>query len=386
MAREADVGRRTARPRTGAAGTLAENRRYLSGAPLPALVAHFEEGAVHQGHELARLREHLATAWDKLGVTPITARALEALLTCLETEFVTHGETSGHLFSRIAELARGACDEEAPVQLRGLLRRMRAERECILGLLDYASSASASFACPPGTGTEQRDLFAVFARWDRRERAHLQAEANCLVPRALALVGGVEPMALTVHRLDVLSPGGQRRQVTVYCPAERRSVDLEWCRGCPLVGRIERDLVQCAPDLDMRGRGHTCGRLGDDASVGEVMGASQIGVSPDVPAGELANALANAPGMAALVVDDSQRLLGLVEPNEAASSPIQQRSVELGHMGPTVAESASLADAVAFMAKAHLRFLPVIRDDGRAVGVLTDLDAMRWVAAKRRPR
>jgi len=325
----------------------------------------------------------VATARDAVGVAPIPARTLEIFMTCLEREFLVHGETSARVSSLVAS-GRGESREGRPV-IRRLLRRMRAGRENILGLLDFASRASASFACPSEGVPEQCDLLGALARWDHGERAHLRVEADCLVPRALELACDARPVAASIHQLQLLFPSGVRRQAIVHCPAERRSVDLDWCRGCPLVRRIDRASVVCAPDRDAP-VDETSGRLGEDASVGEVMGANQVSASPDVPAGELADAMAKVPGNAALLVDDAQRPLGLVEPGEAASSPTGERSGTLGRAGPAVAESESLADAVAFMAKAHRRFLTVIRDDHRALGVLTDLDALRWVAAQRRPR
>jgi CBS domain-containing protein len=36
------------------------------------------------------------------------------------------------------------------------------------------------------------------------------------------------------------------------------------------------------------------------------------------------------------------------------------------------------------MVKGHARHLPVVRSDGRVVGMLADLDALRWVARRRR--
>jgi CBS domain-containing protein len=46
-----------------------------------------------------------------------------------------------------------------------------------------------------------------------------------------------------------------------------------------------------------------------------------------------------------------------------------------------IEESASLAEAIACMAKTHARVLPVVGPQGQVVGLLADTDALRWVAA-----
>jgi CBS domain-containing protein len=87
---------------------------------------------------------------------------------------------------------------------------------------------------------------------------------------------------------------------------------------------------------------------------------------------------------AVAVVDDGERLLGLIEPGTLASA--EQMAGELRRDRPSIGESMSLADAVQRMARTHTRYLPVIDDRERVVGVLADLDALRWVARRRHSR
>jgi hypothetical protein len=344
--------------------------------PVSALASHLAEVTTTQKLELAALHRFL----PKDDGVASTYRIFETLLTCLQRELDAHNETSRRLSWLIASIEHGKSEAE-PAQLQRLLRRGRVERESILGILDYADRATAGFTSPSETA-EERSLIQALARWDRAERAHLRLEGEGLALRALALAALPTPVALRVRRLELLSAtGGAHRLNTVYCPGERRSVALDWCRGCPLLRRIGADTVECTPDVDALTSSRAQARLGDGASVGEAMGAKQVSASPEVPVGRIARVLADTPGAAAVLVDDALHVLGFVQAAEAASAPAVQKSDALAERGPAVLESASLADAVAIMAKAHRRYLPVIGDDERAVGVLSDLDALHWIAS-----
>jgi CBS domain-containing protein len=345
--------------------------------PDSALVSHLREMETAQKLELAALRGYL----PEDGAFGAARRTLEMLLTCLERDFEAHHETATRLLALVASI-EGGKDEAEAMRLRRLVQRARAGRESILGLLEYADRATAGFTRPWET-VEERSLLQALARWDRIERAHLRLEADGLVPRALALVALTTPVALEVRHLEILSgSGGHRRLDTVYCPGECHSVALDWCRTCPMLQHMGPDSIVCSPAVEARKLRHGPERLGDETSVGEAMAATQVSASPDVPAGRIAKALADARGAAAVLVDDALHVLGLVEPAEAAAS-LGVQGGDLVQNGPAVLESASLADAVAFMVKARRRHLPVVGPDDRAVGVLTDLDALHWIAAHR---
>jgi CBS domain-containing protein len=347
-----------------------------SRAPLSLLVAHLEEVETAQRQRLASVH-HRAVPEGSSATAP--NRTFGSLFTCLEREVGAHGETSARLRALTAAVDRGECDpKSAPIG--NVVRCSQAEHESILGLFDFAFFATAGFTSQGDA--EERATLQALARWDRDERAHLRLEAEVFVPLALALGASAEEVVLTVHHLELLSPGGRSRNDMVYCPADRRSVDLDWCRPCPVMHRIDGDSVRCAPDVDTSETGEGHGPAAEQAPVGEVLGATQVSAIPGVPADRISEALARLPDGAAVVVDDGHHVLGLFEAEDASRSSSDRGNGELSPGG--VLESASLADAMVLMAQMHRRHLPVVRDDEKAVGVLSETDALGWVAAHRR--
>jgi CBS domain-containing protein len=106
-------------------------------------------------------------------------------------------------------------------------------------------------------------------------------------------------------------------------------------------------------------------------------------VLPEVRASEIARALKGASVSAILVVDDADRLVGVIDPRVLESAAPDETAAVLARRSPCIGESASLAEAVECMVRAHTRYLPVLRADGRVAGVLDDLDALRWIALHR---
>jgi CBS domain-containing protein len=139
------------------------------------------------------------------------------------------------------------------------------------------------------------------------------------------------------------------------------------------------------PQVESPARAPTGKRLGDDVCVGEAMGERHVSVEPGVAARALAEALRVEPVLAALVVDESDRLIGAIERGRAMLANGRDSAMLLGESSPFVAESASLAEAIERLVTMHLRFLPVVDARGRVVGLLSDLDTLRWVATFRRP-
>jgi CBS domain-containing protein len=349
------------------------------------LVGCLAEALRAQSADLDAIRALLEPMFDEAsGCVPL--HTLEALVDCLHRESACHARTVRNLSAHLTALDAGSapCDTP-PARLARLLGRRRFEEENMLGFLDFAERATAGYALPESATPAQRTLYAALAEWDHRERDRLRVEADLLVPVALALEHALgrdaEVVSLEVHHRDLLAQGGCRHEASVFCPVERASVGVEWCRGCPLVRRVSGQAVECTPGAAPSPGTSDPVRLGTGACVGEVMGTRQFSVLPEVPARDIVRALRDTPGAPVVVVDDGDRLLGVIEPFVAASAPLGARASALRHDRSAITESASLADAVDLMVKGHARSLPVVRSDGRVVGMLSDLDALRWVAS-----
>jgi CBS domain-containing protein len=82
---------------------------------------------------------------------------------------------------------------------------------------------------------------------------------------------------------------------------------------------------------------------------------------------------------AALIVDDDRNVVGTVLRADLAEHGGIAGDV-MRPDTPRVRESAPLAVAIAPMAYGRSRVIAVIRDDGHFVGVLTEIDVLRWIA------
>jgi CBS domain-containing protein len=189
------------------------------------------------------------------------------------------------------------------------------------------------------------------------------------------------PVTLPVHERDLLTADGRQRELSVFCPAQRASVELEGCRYCAFARRVSEVSVECAPKVAPRESSRPPTRIGESAAVGEAMGGHYVSVGPQVPAGVVVDALEARHAQAAVIVDDNDHLVGTVRRDGALTVQAGLVPGALARDTPYIDESASLADAIACMVKTHMRFLPVVGAQGRVVGLLADTDALRWVAA-----
>ena len=353
-----------------------------------ALRPPIEEAQRIQSEGLAGLRRRLTFAADGAIAMRIPLHTVDTLLACLEATLERGTDACARLFSLLVPSEDEASAFERPaLEVARLLRRLRASHETMLGLLEFARRVTATFTCPPGSSPDEQTFYEVLAVWVEREQARVRLESDGLLARAQALFPALgqalQPVALGVRCREILSQGGRRRLSSTFCPAERKSVGLEWCRGCPLALHVDQDAVHCLPGVEPLEASADATRLGENAFVGEVVGRRQLSVLPEVAAGEIARVVSGESTGAIPVVDDGDRLVGLIDPGVLESSSPGSRAAGLARESPCIPEGASLADAVEFMVRTHARYLPVVREDGSVVGVLADLDALRWVALHR---
>ncbi len=306
----------------------------------------------------------------------VPARTLDVVLACLERATLAHEATLDGIRDQAA--GRGV------PSLAPWLRRLHADHESALGLLGIAERVCAGFTCAPDASTAQRGLYPALATWNGRQRALQRRESSDLVPVLLAIDPALgqeaRPSTIAIRRLETLSPEGRRSEMDVFCPAERRSVRPAWCETCPVVRHVGEGVVQCVPAVPEEPLPADA-RLGDGTCVGEALARRHLVVLADVAAGQVAASLAKTPATAVVVVDEREHLVGIVDAAEFLAAPPDRRAEELGHAGKCISESASLAEAVACMTRAHARFVAVVGTDDRVIGVLADVDLLHWVAS-----
>jgi CBS domain-containing protein len=153
--------------------------------------------------------------------------------------------------------------------------------------------------------------------------------------------------------------------------------------------RFDDLVIECTPgplESETRGLAVDPG-LGGDVCVGEAMGQHAVSIAAAAPLHVAVELLAH-PSVAlstGIVVDDDGRVVGTIELPDARIAADVSSTEGVARAVAPIRESATLAAAVGRMAKERRRALPVVDDAGRAVGLISDIDALHWVARRKCP-
>ncbi len=181
--------------------------------------------------------------------------------------------------------------------------------------------------------------------------------------------------------------------LTVSCPRRGRSVPLAECESCEHCAGVRydqdqrRSVVRCSwarpATLWTRRATKVVPAAADLVPVGRVMTGDVICVTPDYSLDALATLLAERGFSGAPVVDDEGRPIGVVSQTDLLREQLGPRETVADVMTPlafTLPESAPLSQAAALMIEEGVHRLPIVSSEGRVVGVLTSFDVMRWLA------
>jgi hypothetical protein len=175
----------------------------------------------------------------------------------------------------------------------------------------------------------------------------------------------------------------------VFCPVRQCSKRMAECERCVHLRRIDDLVIECAPGaLESEARGLTVDPgLGGDACVGEAMSEHAVSIVAGTPLRTAVELLAKASVALStgIIVDEDNRVVGTIELPEAKTAADVASTEGVTHPVEPIRESATLAAAVARMAKERRRLLPVVDDAGRVVGLISDIDALHWVAGRKAP-
>jgi CBS domain-containing protein len=196
-------------------------------------------------------------------------------------------------------------------------------------------------------------------------------------------------------RLTVLKDMTVASTSLVFCEREGRSVPLARCVSCPRGGAIwkgpagREDTIACeVASLSATSTGASPGMAAVVVSslpIGLAMAREVTCLAPDLPLRQVSTVVPVDPtSFGVPVVDDEGGLLGLL-PRASVTIGLPGSSREL--VGARMTSPALLAHeqetlGVAFreMCSRRARELVIIGDQGQVVGVLRDVDAMRFVA------
>jgi hypothetical protein len=186
----------------------------------------------------------------------------------------------------------------------------------------------------------------------------------------------MRPDPRPVRRHLILENVGFAVRDTVFCSAERGSVDVHECRTCARAHHVSRRAVACIPP------GRCPAALDAPAGSAAVMSATFL--RADVGGPLLQEVLREARRPLA-VVDQNDGFLGFA--SDAVAAPFSRslaalptaRDVAKGGFLRLV-ETAPLGFALRMMARAGARSLALVSESGAACGVLWDVDALQAVA------
>jgi CBS domain-containing protein len=158
---------------------------------------------------------------------------------------------------------------------------------------------------------------------------------------------------------------------------------LTACHACPRLLAAADDAIVCAPPACPLVRTLPLNaRLGGDVCVGAVAGEETILVHEEVPSAEVVSMLTEHGVAMALVAQDEGLPLGVVHIEDAASARRATSASRVARRISPVHEAAPLAHAIERMVRERARGIPIVNDEGRALALLTDLDALAWVARR----
>ena len=183
---------------------------------------------------------------------------------------------------------------------------------------------------------------------------------------------GEKTVRLATRRRILIGHTGTRVELSVFCPRDLQSTNVDVCRRCPRRVGIEDHSVTCVPEVaPLRG-----GSL-----VGAVMGDASVTIEAATPVGALTDLVQSGGWMAVVVLDTDDRALGLIEREQLTSVEPGTVARVLARPLAPVLESSPVMSVVRRMVHERARVFPVESSAGSTVGVVTDLDALRWVAA-----
>jgi CBS domain-containing protein len=201
-----------------------------------------------------------------------------------------------------------------------------------------------------------------------------------------------DAISLPVRSLEIVSAdGGQRRHLRVFCPVESSSLDPRTCARCDLCVSYPSDLgakgaeLRCRTPRRTDPPGAESWYVGSHAiaawlPAGMIAGPRLLCVRLDASVQAVGEALERNAMRTAVVVDERTRVLGIVGHAELRARGGTPVLAVLDAEVPRVEESAPLADVIACMTYGRAHCVALVKSDGSAAGLVTEVDVLHWVA------
>jgi CBS domain-containing protein len=219
---------------------------------------------------------------------------------------------------------------------------------------------------------------------------------------------------LPIQTHEIIGTGGARaRALRVFCPSRTQSVDLETCMRCPHLESVSEvpeargACIACTPPTTPaakpsvgRALESSFAHLAATSLVGGIVGSHVTCVEPDVSMVWIDEEFGRRGVQLFPVVEPSRRLLGfvwrgdLLRPRWQLALSDPRDSLRAGALAVevmdkrvfSVRESDRVTEVVRVMTVDRARTVAVLAEDDTVVGLVSDLDLLRWFAATRRWR
>jgi CBS domain-containing protein len=180
-----------------------------------------------------------------------------------------------------------------------------------------------------------------------------------------------------------------RIRLTVFCPGQRRSVDVESCVSCARnddpMGIRDRT-VRCRPAMPVCVDPTTRAEI-ESASIGRFMSTEVVCVTPTMSVARLFEHVALRFGGHLPVVAEDGHLVGIVTEHELRPRESWRPGGRALHVGDVMfpelgalSEAATVAEALHKMVSKRARLLPVVDASGAVVGMVSDVAILHAVA------
>ena len=122
----------------------------------------------------------------------------------------------------------------------------------------------------------------------------------------------------------------------------------------------------------------------------DVMATQVMSVSPQTRLGDAARRMVDADVGAAMVIDDSGDLVGVITERDLMrcvseapdpETPVRERMTR--HV-LTASPDTNIPEAMALMVDGHFRHLPVVNEDGHVIGIVSMRDLMAYTSLRLR--
>ncbi len=198
---------------------------------------------------------------------------------------------------------------------------------------------------------------------------------------------------LPVHRCSFVDGQGcEAVERLVPCPKEGHAVTVEKCADCAHLESFwdsgSEGAVHCSPaEAPRRNTREDFRERAARALVQDFASAETVCVQTDTSLERATQLLAEHNVGCLLVVDPDKRLVGILSRTDvlreqargegSASTPVESVMTPQVHALP---EDAPLSYAIGLMAAQGVHQVPLVTPDGRVVGAVEALDALRWTA------